>query len=37
MAVRPMDFRIRTSRFNWQPLKRTSDHFFVKYGYLFRM
>jgi hypothetical protein len=24
-------------RFNWQPLKRTSDYFFVKYGYLFRM
>jgi hypothetical protein len=24
-------------RFNWQPLKRTSDYFFVKYSYLFRM
>ncbi len=24
-------------RFNWQPLKRASDYFFVKYSYLFRM
>jgi hypothetical protein len=24
-------------RFNWQPIHRTSDYFFVKYGYLFRM
>jgi len=26
-----------TQRFNWQPLRRTSDYFFVKYSYLFRM
>ena len=26
-----------TQRFNWQPLERTSDYFFVKYSYLFRM
>jgi hypothetical protein len=24
-------------RFNWQPLRRTSDYFFVKYSYLLRM
>jgi hypothetical protein len=24
-------------RFNWQPLRRTSDYFFAKYSYLFRM
>ncbi|MDP9279859.1 MAG: DUF5916 domain-containing protein, partial [Gemmatimonadota bacterium] len=24
-------------RFNWQPLRRTSDYFFVKYSYLFRL
>ena len=24
-------------RFNWQPLKRATDYFFVKYSYLFRM
>jgi hypothetical protein len=24
-------------RFNWQPLKRASDYFFVKYSYLFRL
>ncbi|MDQ6872273.1 MAG: carbohydrate binding family 9 domain-containing protein [Gemmatimonadota bacterium] len=26
-----------TQRFNWQPLKRTSDYFFVKYSYLLRV
>jgi len=26
-----------TQRFNWQPLRRTSDYFFVKYSYLLRM
>jgi len=26
-----------TQRFNWQPLTRTSDYFFVKYSYLLRM
>lgn len=26
-----------SQRFNWQPLKRGSDYFFVKYSYLFRM
>lgn len=26
-----------SQRFNWQPLKRTADYFFVKYGYLLRM
>ena len=26
-----------TERFNWQPLRRTSDYFFVKYSYLLRM
>ena len=24
-------------RFNWQPLRRASDYFFVKYSYLWRM
>ncbi|MDP9203943.1 MAG: carbohydrate binding family 9 domain-containing protein [Gemmatimonadota bacterium] len=24
-------------RFNWQPLRRSSDYFFAKYSYLFRM
>lgn len=24
-------------RFNWQPLRRTSDYFFAKFSYLFRM
>jgi len=27
----------QAQRFNWQPLKRTSDYFFVKYSYLLRM
>ncbi|MEP6491187.1 MAG: DUF5916 domain-containing protein [bacterium] len=26
-----------TQRFNWQPLVRTSDYFFAKFSYLFRM
>jgi hypothetical protein len=26
-----------TQRFNWQPLRRTSDYFFAKYSYLLRM
>jgi hypothetical protein len=26
-----------TQRFNWQPLRRTSDYLFVKYSYLLRM
>lgn len=26
-----------TQRFNWQPLRRRSDYFFVKYSYLLRM
>ena len=25
-----------TQRFNWQPLRRRSDYFFVKYSYLLR-
>lgn len=27
----------QTERFNWQPLKRTSDYLFVKYSYLLRL
>lgn len=30
-------FPDQTQRFNWQPLKRMTDYFFVKYSYLFRM
>ncbi len=27
----------QAQRFNWQPLRRASDYFFVKYGYLLRI